>query len=148
MPEQHLVSGNYTIESNQYPGQLVTVGDCDAIVGYEKLVGGTQVWALSYDSEGYATFQGVSANTGLGGYIAVNSDGERPVLVYRRDEPSQFVLEKPADSEAASQHNFSVMCRSRMWPTPGWKLPSGDNGTQIETHIIPVPFGEWKFIQG
>jgi hypothetical protein len=43
MPEQHLVSGNYTIESNQYPGQLVTVGDCDAIVGYEKLVGGTQV---------------------------------------------------------------------------------------------------------
>ncbi|OJA12327.1 hypothetical protein AZE42_07340 [Rhizopogon vesiculosus] len=72
MSETQLAPNIYTIENNLWKKQLVSVGGEDAIVGCQRLVGGTQSWKLEY-KDGYATFQGMPPYLAEGKYIALDS---------------------------------------------------------------------------
>ncbi|KAJ8591663.1 hypothetical protein M405DRAFT_860376 [Rhizopogon salebrosus TDB-379] len=87
-----LAPSTYMIESINFPRQYVSVGEDDAIVGCEKLIGGIQAWRLRYDLEGLATFQGVSASREAKGWIA-------GVLVYTLEGPTGFELVRGEDAD-------------------------------------------------
>ncbi|KAJ8579469.1 hypothetical protein M405DRAFT_141821 [Rhizopogon salebrosus TDB-379] len=81
----------YTIESKQYPGQYVS-GDVnsDPILSFKMGLARIQRWALEYDEEGFAMFQGRSPTFEAKGWIAVDEDGTG--LVYTLAGPSKFKL--------------------------------------------------------
>ncbi|KAG1738604.1 uncharacterized protein EDB91DRAFT_1082648 [Suillus paluster] len=117
-----LAPGSYKIESAQWSGQLVTLGGGDAIEGYEKLVGGVQVWQLRYTEHGYATFQGSSADVPDGNFIAV--DWNSYTLVYS-DKPSNFMLRREGD--------YFVVKVNVPDAVFSWQLPSPENGSRMRT---------------
>jgi len=127
------------IESINFPRQYVSVGEDDAIVGCEKLIGGIQAWRLRYDLEGLATFQGVSASREAKGWIAVR-DG---VLVYTLEGPTGFELVRGQDADL----DVFTVKYTPMRPTRGWQLLSGEDGTPVVIVILPGFTGQWKFIR-
>ncbi|KAJ8584128.1 hypothetical protein M405DRAFT_827335 [Rhizopogon salebrosus TDB-379] len=136
---ERLAPSTYMIDSINFPGQYVSVGRDDAIVGRKKLnsIGGIQAWQLRYDSEGLATFQGVSGSREAKGWIAVG------VLVYTLDGPTGFELVRGEDADL----DVFTVKYTPMRPTRGWQLLSGEDGTPVTIVILLGFTGQWKFIR-
>ncbi|OJA21152.1 hypothetical protein AZE42_09009 [Rhizopogon vesiculosus] len=141
MSDYPLAPKNYTIENTWWKKQLVSVGGENAIVGRQRLIGGTQTWKLEYNKNGYATFQGVPPYPTDGKYIAVGQDGRD--LVYS-ETPGLFQLEGTGVGE-----NIFVVRPAGIGedaqPLVGWRLQSGEDGSPVIIANVMIEGAQWKF---